>query len=198
MDGYKKEKKHKWRGNMYSDTRYAVIKWLERELPKITGDVLNIAAGGWPVPEQLLTNPKRGKYFTVDKKHYGDSKNPVRKYCDAHALPPEWTERWDCVMMNQALECMVNPFTVLSEMYRVLKPGGVCLIDTPFNVSWFGYGAYPDTLKKKFPVDDYWRITPQGLELLFNQAGFKRKNITIETSGPNTWDPYCIMGKAVK
>jgi len=198
VDGYKKEKKNLWRKNYYSDTRYSVIKWLEKELPKIEGDVLNVAAGGWPVPKMLLTNPKLGKYFTFDKKLYGDSKNPVNKYGDAHSLPPEWNNRWDCVMMNQALECMKNPFTVTREIYRVLKPGGVALIDTPFNVSWFGYGAYPDTLKKKFPVEDFWRITPQGLEMLLIEAGFKKEKITIETSGPNKWDCHCVMVKAIK
>ena len=198
MDGFLKKKNKIWRGQMYSETRYSLILWLEKELPKITGDVLNIAAGGWLIPKQLLTNSKLGKYFTYDQKFYGDSKNPVKMYGDAHQLPKKWDNRWDCVIMNQALECMKNPFIVIKEMYRVLKPGGTILIDTPFAVSWFGYGAYPDTLKKKFPVKDYWRITPQGLEMLLMDAGFKKEKIAIETSGPNKWDCYCVMAKAIK
>lgn len=198
MDGYKKKKINLWRGNYYSDTRIAVIHWLERELPKIEGDVLNVAAGGWPVPRQLLTNPKLGKYFTFDKKHYGDSKNPVKLYGDVHSMPKEWSCRWDCVICNQAIECFRDPHKAVREMHRVLKTDGVCLIDAPFNHAAFGFGSTPESLKKKFPVDDFWRITAQGLKLLFTEAGFEEKNVVIETSGPNTWDPYCIMGRATK
>jgi len=194
VDGYKRLKTNKWRGNMYSDTRYAVIKWLERELPKITGDVLNVAAGGWPVPKQLLTNPKLGKFRTFDKKFYGDAKNPVQIYGDIHDMPKEWNNRWDCLICNQSIECFESPLKAISEMRRVLKPGGILLVDAPFNHAWFGYGSTPESLKKKNRVYDYWRITPQGMEMLLKDF----TEVKVETTGPNKWDPYCIMVKAVK
>ncbi len=137
MDGHPNPKNCKWRGQMYSATRYAVIKWLEKELPSISGDVLSVAAGGWPVPKQLLDFKKVKKYTTFDKKFYGDGKNPVDVYGDVHAMPKDWDNKWDCVICNQAIECFKNPFKAISEMHRVLKPGGVLLIDAPYNYRWF-------------------------------------------------------------
>lgn len=194
MDGHPIPKSKKWRGQVYSETRYAVIKWLERELPSVTGDVLNIAAGGWPVPKQLLTNPGVKSYVTYDQKFYGDSKNPVSEYGDVHSMPKDWTNKWDCVICNQAMECFSNPFKAISEMYRVLKPGGVLYIDAPFNYRWFGEGSFPGKSPKKHRVYDYWRISRDGWELLTKDFS----KVIIEDSGPNKWDPYTYMIKAIK
>jgi len=179
---------------MYSETRYAVIKWLERELPNVTGDVLNVAAGGWPVPKQLLTNPGVKSYATYDQKFYGDSKNPVDNFGDVHSMPKEWTNKWDCVICNQAMECFKNPFKAMSELHRVLKPGGVLFIDSPFNYRWFGEGSFPGKAPKKHRVYDYWRISRDGWELLTEDFS----KVTIEESGPNIYDPYTYMVKCVK
>ena len=54
MDGNQIPKTKVWRNNHYSETRYAVIKWLEKELPKVSGRIINLGAGGWKVPYQLL------------------------------------------------------------------------------------------------------------------------------------------------
>lgn len=194
MDGDPNPKKCKWRGEMYSETRYAVIKWLEKELPNISGDVLNVAAGGWPVPKQLLDFKKVTKYVTYDQKFYGDGKNPVEVYGDVHSMPKEWTNKWDCVICNQAIECFKNPFKAVSEMRRVLKTGGVLLIDAPFNYRWFGESSFPGKKPKKYRVHDYWRITRDGWELLMSDF----RNVRIDRSGPNKWDPYVYMIKGVK
>jgi len=194
MDGYPNPKTRKWRGEQYSETRYAIIKWLQRELPNITGDILNVAAGGWQVPKQLLTNPGVKKYVTFDKKFYGDGKNQVDVHGDVHNMPAEWTNKWDCVICNQAIECFKNPFKAVSELHRVLKPGGILLIDAPFNYRWFGEGSFPGKKAKPHRVYDYWRITRDGWEELTKDF----TKVTIERSGPNKWDPYTYMIKAIK
>jgi len=194
MDGYPTPKNKKWRGQLYSETRYAIIKWLERELPTVTGDVLNIAAGGWQVPKQLLTNPKLGKYVTFDKKYYGNSKNPVDKYGDVHDMPEDWTNRWDCVICNQAIECFENPFQAMKEIHRVLKSNGTLYIDAPMNYRWFGEGAWDRRQPYPHPVKDYWRITRDGWELLTKDF----KTVRIERSGPTKYDPYTYMVKCIK
>jgi SAM-dependent methyltransferase len=176
MDGAPNPKTQKWKGNLYSETRYAVIKWLERELPSVTGDVLNIAAGNWPVPRQCLTNPGLKSYETLDKKIYGQSVNRVKHYGDVHAMPAEWTDKWDCLICNQAIECFENPFKAMDEMYRVLKPGGKLYIDSPFNYRWFGVGSWKDPNQG---AADYWRITKDGWKLLTK----KFKNTKIEGFG---------------
>lgn len=192
MDGYKKSKTNKWAGNLYSDTRFPVIMFMKKEVPLLSGNVLNVSSGGWTVPKQFLSK-NVSRYTTFDRKKYGDSINVVDVIGDVHKMPFK-NEEFDAIINNQSLECYENPFQAIAEMYRILKPGGVLLIDTPFNHSWFGYGSTPESAKKKNKVYDYWRITPQGLELLLKDFS----KVSIDTSGPNKWDPYCIMAKAIK
>jgi len=87
-----------------------------------------------------------------------------------------------------------NPFKAMSEMHRVLKKGGILLIDAPFNYRWFGEGSFPGAKPKKTRVYDYWRITRDGWELLTKDF----KDVRVERSGPNKWDPYTYMVKCVK
>lgn len=194
MDGSPIPKSKKWRGQLYSETRYAVIQWLERELPLITGDVLNVSAGNWDVPKKLLTNPGLKSYKTFDMKFYGSTKNAVDFVGDVHNMPADWTNKWDCVINNQAIECYENPFKAMDELYRILKSGGVLLIDAPFNYRWFGKGSWTDEKQNKKDVRDYWRITRNGWELLTK----KFRETKIERSDPNEWDPYCYMIKCIK
>ena len=133
------------------------------------------------------------KYTTFDKKKYGDSVNPVQVFGDVSDMSFSDGE-FDAVINNQSIECYPNPFIAVSEMHRVLKKGGVLLIDMPFNHNWFGYGSTPESCSKKNKVYDYWRITPQGLELLLKDFD----KVELKISGPNNWEPYCIMAKAVK
>lgn len=194
MDGFPKKKNNKWRGSDYSDTRYAIVKWLERELPSVSGDVLIVSAGNWPVPKQLLNKSKVTSIKTFDKKVYGNSKNSVDFIGDVHSMPKEWTNKWDCIINNQAIECYENPFVAMDEMYRVLKQGGTLLIDAPYAYRWFGQGSWDNPDQNKKPVKDYWRITENGWQLLTK----KFKDVKIEHSGPNKWSPYTYMVKAKK
>lgn len=193
MDGYKKKKTQVWRGNNYSDTRMSVVRFLEKECPLLSGRVLNVSAGGWPVPKQLLDFNKVKEYITFDQKLYGDVKNVADVYGDVSNMPFNDNE-FDALINNQAIECYKNPFKAVSEMHRVLKDGGTLLLDAPFNYTWFGYGSTPESLKKNNPVYDYWRFTPQALEELTKDFS----KVEITHSGPNIWDAYNFMVKAVK
>lgn len=188
MDGYPNKKSKVYQGQAVSETRYAVIQWLERELPKLTGDVLIVSAGNWDVPKKLLKN---AKVKTMDKATYGGSGNNVDFVGDVHTLPADWTNKWDAVISNQAMECYENPFKAMDELYRILKPNGVLLIDCPFNYRWFGGDSWE---KPKKDVKDYWRITEDGWRLLIKNF----KSTQIEHSGPNKYDPFTYMVKAVK
>jgi SAM-dependent methyltransferase len=194
VDGYPLPKKFNFRGQQYSETRYHVCKWLEQELPKVSGLVLNVSAGGWPIPKKLLDFNKVTKYTTYDIGRYGDIKNVVDVIGDVHSMPGEWSNVWDCVLSNQAIECYENPFKAMEELYRILKPGGTLLIDAPFNYVWFGRGSNPESLKKKNPVKDYWRITEDGWRLLTKQ--FKSVSISGFGGTENSRFVYCV--KAIK
>ncbi len=116
---------------------------------------------------------KRGR-FDID--HYGfsvtylncsGSKRPDVQ-ADAAHLPFRATA-FDVVICSELLEHIHNPDRVLSETYRVLKPGGVLLLTVPF----------------LFPVHadprDYLRYTDQYLSLLLKTSGFE--DIEIEWQG---------------
>lgn len=73
---------------------------------------------------------------------------------------------YDVVLCTQVLEHVDNPSTVISEIGRVLKPGGVVFLTT------HGTMIYHPT-----PVD-HWRWTQTGLVKLFSESGcFNRIDI---------------------
>jgi SAM-dependent methyltransferase len=55
----------------------------------------------------------------------------VEVVCDAHYLPLE-NESYDGVWIQAVLEHVVDPNTVVAEIFRVLKEGGIVYAETPF------------------------------------------------------------------
>lgn len=193
MDGYPTPKTRKYKGELVSDNRFYVNTWLERELPLLSGKVVNIGAGGSLLPKKLLNHSKVTKYTTFDRKMYGDSKNPVDVVGDVQTMPLDWSGVWDAAICVEVMECVPDLFKAVSEIHRILKPGGVVLITSPFNVGWFGYGSTPDSLKKKNQVKDYWRVSKDGWSLLMKPFA----SATIEGfGGSGEYDRfnYCVKG----
>lgn len=109
-----------------------------------------------------------------------------RYNCDLHtdieAIPfPD--NSMDAVICIEVLEHVANPFQAAAELYRVLKPGGVLMLTTPFLLGYHGktrqpgqtdshsHGAYPD----------FWRFTHEGLYQLFKPF----QSVTVEVlNGP--------------
>jgi SAM-dependent methyltransferase len=76
----------------------------------------------------------------------------------------------DNVISFQVLEHLFEPRTMLSEAFRILKPGGRFFLSVPFQ--WRIHEA----------PHDYFRYTKYGLKYLLENAGFKHVDIK-ETSG---------------
>lgn len=193
MDGSPNPKTKHYKGNDYSETRYAVIKWLEKELPLVSGSVIDLGAGNWQVPKQLLDFKKVKEYKTFDQKRYGGTKNQVDFYGDLQDMPKEWNNKWDVVLCLEVIECIPDLFKAFAEMYRILKPNGVLLLSCPYNYRWFGDGSWDNEKQNKKGVSDYWRPTRQGLELLAKQFS----NVKIEGfggTGPHDRFVHCLKG----
>jgi SAM-dependent methyltransferase len=194
MDGFPKPKTRQWRGQTCSETRCYINTWLEKEIPKISGRILNIGAGGSQVPRQLLNVSAVKQYTTFDKKTYGGVKNNVDIHGDIESMPAEWTEKWDAALCIEVMECVPNVHRAMDEIHRVLRPGGIAILTCPFAYTWFGFGSTPESLKKLQPVSDYWRISEDGWRLITSK--FSKVEISGFGGEQNSRYVYCV--KAVK
>lgn len=64
---------------------------------------------------------------------------------------------FDIVVCTEVLEHVLNPFAAISEIRRVLKPGGLLLASSPFNFRIHG------------PLPDCWRFTEHGWRALLTE-----------------------------
>jgi SAM-dependent methyltransferase len=79
--------------------------------------------------------------------------------CDLAAIPVA-DDRYDVVLFSQVLEHLPEPLAVLSELRRVLKPGGRIFASAPL---------FYEEHEQPY---DYYRYTQFGLRHLFETAGF--------------------------
>lgn len=78
---------------------------------------------------------------------------------DAHAIPLD-DDQFDLVICTGTLNLCRDPYRVLDEFKRILKPGGLVHLE----VGMFQpYNPEPE---------DYWRFTHAGLRLMFRRTGF--------------------------
>lgn len=66
-----------------------------------------------------------------------------------------------CILLSDVLEHLPDPVACCGEMYRVLQPGGYCLLNVPF---FYWLHEVPH---------DYYRFTSFALTRLFEKAGFQ-------------------------
>ena len=71
----------------------------------------------------------------------------------------------DCILLSNVLEHIFYPENLLSEINRILKPGGKCLILVPF------------IIKLHLEPHDYHRYTKHALKRLLELTKFKKFNI---------------------
>jgi SAM-dependent methyltransferase len=90
------------------------------------------------------------------------------------------TESLDVVMCISVLEHLADPLAALSELRRVVRPGGVVLVNVP---SWWGkrmleFSAFRLGLSPPESVDDHkWYFDPRDLWPLLVKAGFRPRDI---------------------
>jgi len=104
-----------------------------------TSIVVDIGSGGRQLP---------GSVVNLDI----DALPHVALVGDAHKLP-FLNDSLDGVVIQQVLEHVPDPFRVVLDVYRVLKPGGRVYCDSPFMYPVHGKSYY----------SDYYRFTKNGL-----------------------------------
>lgn len=130
----------------------------------LSGSLLDVGCGRMPY-RALLSEPegRASWYLGIDlydpsglRPDYGTPD----LYWDGLRIPLS-SDAFDCALAVEVLEHCPDPRVVMSEIYRVLKPGGHLLVTVPF--LWPLHDA---------PFDEY-RYTPFSLERHATEAGFQ-------------------------
>ena len=121
----------------------AVFDYLERSWTAQTNWILNIGSGD----TRLIFRDRTAVNMDITQFEEVDVVG------DAHQLPFR-SRTVDIVFCNAALEHMKKPWVAASEMERVLRKGGVMLVQAPF-------------LEAIHDEHDYFRFTKAGLRSLF-------------------------------
>jgi SAM-dependent methyltransferase len=143
-----------------SKTQVKFVSWdkfLIKEAKELfkKGIILDVG-GNEPYWKWLSSFPRqhKAKYFSLD---YVYNVHP-HIVGDAHRLPCK-DESVDSIILNTVLEHVRNPFVVMSEVERVLRPGGRLLLWVPFLHSYHADQTYKD----------YYRFTQDGVEELLKK-----------------------------
>lgn len=159
---------------------------LRRYLDAYTDRKLNVVDIGSKVVgdsrsyRQLM--PHTWDYIGIDMEK-GDNVDLVME--DSYKIPIN-NGSVNVVLSGQCLEHVARPWLLVKEIARILDPGGHCFLTTPAKMHLH---AYPQ---------DYWRILPEGMRVLLEDAGFEAKEVyTIPVDGlidkyyGNPWTVDC-------
>lgn len=128
-----------------------------------TGHILDLGTGYGayrPRLEQLAS-----QYLAIDVQPHNSCLDAL---ADGRQLPFP-TATFDTIVCAQVLEHTPEPWHLLAQAHRVLRPGGKLIISVP-HLSYLH--AMPE---------DYYRYTNYGLTFLLHQAGFQQ--VTVDPAG---------------
>ena len=126
---------------------------IKKYSPYIKGRVLDVGAGSY---SRYIDFFKYQEYVKMDIE-LGENVDVVGR---AEDIPFE-QETFDSIVCTQVFEHLADPFKAASEIYRVLKNGGHCLI------------TVPQVNELHEEPKDYFRYTKFGLAEIFSKQGFE-------------------------
>lgn len=151
---------HNWLAYKLFDT------FLVRYTPYYNGALYDLGAG--ESPYIAFFQQYADEYIAVDwSGSYHNTKSDIS--ADLNKPLPIESEVADTVVSLSVLEHLCEPQMMLNEAFRILKSGGMIVLQVPWQ--WWVHEA---------PYD-YFRYTPYGLHYLFEKAGFVY--IQIEPQG---------------
>ncbi|MCK0095352.1 class I SAM-dependent methyltransferase [Yoonia sp. F2084L] len=123
--------------------------------------VLDAGAGEQPYADLFDHAVYESADFTkVESKTYA----PQTYVCDLAQIPVD-DGRFDHVVLNQVLEHVPDPIVILTELRRVLKPGGRIICTCPL---------YYEEHEQPY---DFFRYTQFAHQMMFAKSGFEVKSI---------------------
>jgi SAM-dependent methyltransferase len=147
-----------WLVNPFYFARRGLDQSLDRLLPELSGDVLDVGCGQKPYGARLIA---ADRYIGVD------IDTPITRqlaradiFYDGRRLPV-LDASFDAVLCSQVFEHVFSPDEFLVELNRVLKPGGKLVVTTPF--VWDEHEQ----------PHDFARYSSFGLSAALARAGFR-------------------------
>lgn len=130
---------------------------------------------------ELLKKKVKSNYYPTD---FENQFLAQYKY-DITGIPHQ-DDFFDLILCYHILEHIPEDTKAMAELYRVLKPNGICYIQTPFKEGDIYEDATITSAEarlKAFGQEDHVRIySVEGLKHRLEQAGFKVKINTFEAS----------------
>jgi len=135
-----------WRWSSHF-SRGSLPAWARRQRQSIHGKVLNVGAGG-----DLGDSVGHALSIDIDPGRRPDIVADVSNLQGLFAA-----NTFDAVFMLEVLEHVKNPRRAMAEVLRILKPGGMLLLSTPFIFEIHDAPA------------DFWRFTRFGISELLRE-----------------------------
>lgn len=128
------------------------------------GAVLDVGCGSMPYRAVIEKHAAGYDGLDIEPRALG-----LRYLCSVTDMAPVPDTSYDTVLCSEVLEHVGDPAAALTEIYRVLKPGGTLIVTVPF------LGRLHEE------PHDYFRFTKHGLASLLGRAGLEP--ISWKTTG---------------
>ena len=179
-------KKEFWDGTGREYEDLADRMAIRRLLPETMDNFVDIAGGYGRLADEYLGRAKKSTIFDYSKTELADAKKTYgdrieTKAGDIYDLPFK-DEEFDGLMMIRATHHFKDMPKVVEELYRILKPGGVAVIEVASKKTlpkmmryWFKksdinpFDRKPSYLKEL----EMYNYHPKYMESLFKNQGFK-------------------------
>jgi 2-polyprenyl-3-methyl-5-hydroxy-6-metoxy-1,4-benzoquinol methylase len=154
--------------------------WLRRRTPPFVpgGRLLDVgcSGGGYLLEMRKLGWQVEGVEMDPDVERFEQLGLDVRSGLAEVALAEFPDERFDVVTAWHVLEHVFDPSRVLSEAYRILKPGGVLMLEVP-NFDSLARRALRTYWSALELPRHLYHFTPKTLGALLRKAGFQESTI---------------------
>jgi len=143
---------------------------------EVKGRVLDVGCGGAELTDELQGYFKKSRFTGCDL--YPKKKSIIKS--DAHKLKFK-NNSFSTIFMFDVLEHLKSPQKALSEIRRVLKPGGVYHLVIPLEASLMTFDGWIKILfnvnLKKLPIGHINQFNFIDIKNLLSREGFKIKKI---------------------